>query len=90
MSFDALTVLTVALFIGGYVLSGLAALYWSKHVVLHALPFAYAFAAEAIQNGVRDRSWQWDGPIVFGLIFYVLAWITLWGVRAEEKRHHGT
>ena len=65
----------ILIFVGGCILSGFCALHWRRHRFLHLVPFGYSFLIDIIFRTYRGMALEWQAPLFFGAVFYIVGWI---------------
>jgi hypothetical protein len=65
----------VLIFLGGCVIAGFCALYWKRQRFLHLVPFGYSFLVDIIFRTNRGLPFEWQAPLFFGALFYIVGWI---------------
>lgn len=71
----------IIVFVGGCIASGICALHWNRHMYLHIVPFGYSFLIDAGFRIHRGLPLEWQAPLFFGGVFYIVGWIAAYCTR---------
>jgi hypothetical protein len=78
--------LIVGFFLSGVVISVASGMSWQTTRLLHLVPAIYGFCGYWVIAATLEWMSYWAPAMVFGLLFYVVGWISLSQGRQYERR----
>jgi hypothetical protein len=79
----------LAVFLVGFLVSSIAAVFWRKYPWLHAVPFICACAGEVVFAAMDDAPWYWVSALLFVAVYYTVGWLTFWAFGVQGNKRHG-